>query len=434
MLRACLLLASSGLVLSACASYAPQPLAPPQLAAVTPLPAGAAATDLLALALQRSPDVAAARARLASALAARKASKAYPAITLTLMSEYSKDADPQRPWLWGAAADLPLDYGARRGARVTAADVDVMKARADLAEAVWRARQSLRSAQVRLTAARAVAVAARNLLDQRLALEAALQQRVAAGEEARDGVDTARLASLQAQQTLTQAQGDEQAALVELARALDTDASSVADLPAAASPQAGDGDDAMLYARPDILNAVADYDLSESQLRLAVAEQYPGVTVSPGYTWERGAVKLPLNLTLALPPLDGNRAHIDAAQAARLAAGKALEATVKSDLAAVAQARAQWRSAAALSQQIETHDAPLAAQMAARAAAAQRQGESDHISLMQAQIAAQETHLALVQAQGAADQARLALEDARHIPFDPAEARDLSAALTDTTQ
>lgn len=434
MKRVCLILASSGLLLSACVSYAPQPLAPTQLAAVTPLPAGAAATDLLALALQRSPDVAAARARLASALATRKASKAYPAITLTLMSEYSRDADPQRPWLWGAAADLPLDYGARRDARVTTADVDVAKARADLAEAVWRARQGLRSAQAHLADARAVATAAKDLLYRRLALEAALQQRVAAGEEARDGLDTARQASLQAQATLTQAKGDEEAALVELAHALDTDAASVADLPVAASPHVSNNDGATLYARLDILTAVADYDLSESQLRLAVAEQYPGVTVSPGYTWERGVVKLPLNLSLALPPLDGNRAHIDAAQSARLAAGKALEALVKSDLAAVAQARAQWRSIAALSQQIETHDAPLAAQMAARAAAAQRQGESDRISLMQAQIAELETHLALVQAQTSADQARLALEDARHIPFDLAEARDLSAALTDTTK
>lgn len=150
---------------------------------MTPLPARAAATDLLALALQRSPDVAAARARLASALAARKASKAYPAITLNLMSEYSKDADPQRPWLWGAAADLPLDYGARRDARVTTADVDVAKARADLAEAVWRVRQGLRSAQAHLADTRAVAIAAKDLLNQRLALETALQQRVAAGGE-----------------------------------------------------------------------------------------------------------------------------------------------------------------------------------------------------------------------------------------------------------
>lgn len=434
MMRACLLLAGSGFILTACASYAPQPLAPVQLAAVTPLPDDAARTDLLALALQRSPGVAAARARLASALATRKASKAYPAISLTLMSEYSRDADPQRPWLWGAAADLPLDYGARRGARVTAADVDVMKARADLAEAVWRTRQDMRMAQSHLADARSVAAAAKDLLDRRLALEAALQQRVAAGEEARDGLDTARLASLQAQATLTQAQGEEQAALVELAHALDTDTASVAALPAPASPQVGDGDEAMLYARPDILTAVADYDLSESQVRLAVAEQYPGLTVSPGYTWERGVVKLPLNLSLALPPLDGNRAHIDAAQAARLAAGKALEATVKTDLAAVAQARAQWRSAESLAQQISAHDVPLADRMADRAAAALRHGEVDRVTLMQAQIAAQETHLALLKARTSVHQARLALEDARHIPFDPAEARDLSAALTDMTK
>ncbi|MGN6424622.1 MAG: hypothetical protein ACTHLA_15075 [Asticcacaulis sp.] len=81
------------------------------------------------------------------------------------------------------AADLPLGYGARRDARVTTADVDVAKARADLAEAVWRARQGLRSAQAHLADARVVAIAAKDLLNQRLALEAALQQRVVAGGE-----------------------------------------------------------------------------------------------------------------------------------------------------------------------------------------------------------------------------------------------------------
>ncbi|WP_349252583.1 TolC family protein [Asticcacaulis sp. EMRT-3] len=421
--------------LSACATYSPMQKPLESLGATAPMPSSVPTGNLLSLALSRSPEVAAARAHLASTQAELKAARQMPTITLALSSEYSKAADSARPWLWGMAVDIPFDTNARRGSRITAASVEVMKARATLAEALWQTRQNLREAQVKLASARAIEVAARALLDQRRALEAALQQRMAAGEDAHDGLDTARIATLQTQQTLIQTQGEAQAALSDLAHALDADTSRVYNLP---PPQSGNSidlnDDIVLYARPDIQTAVANYDLSESALRLAVAQQYPDITVSPGYIWERGVVKLPFNLSLNLPPLDGNRANIDAADQARLASGKSLEATVKTALAYVARTHARWESAELLQRQIAVHDVPLANEIARHAEAAASEGEADCITLLQARIAALETNLALAQARATADQARLDLEDARHIPFDPLDARDLTAALMDMTK
>lgn len=415
---------------SACAHYTPAPLHTDLIAQTSPLPPALAADDLLRQAIARSPDVAAARQHLLATLAARRAARQQPAFNLTLASEYSKAADAARPWLWGATVDIPVDIGGRRAARVTAADVEVLKARAAVAEALWGVRQRLRQAQSDLSNAHRTLVAAQAVLETRQALEAVLQQRMQAGEDARDGLDAARLGTLTAQQAVLQAKAQMATALSDLAHALDTDTASVAVLAPEASVTVGDFTDAdSLYARPDILTAIADYDLSESQLKLAVAQQYPGVTLSPGYTWERGVVKLPFNLGLSLPPFDGNRANIDAAEHARAAAGKTLEATVKSALAGVERTDAQWQSARTLAATIEQNDLPQADATANRAQTALRQGEGDRIVLLQARVAQAETHLALIQAQTGVDQARLALEEARHIPFDPADARDLKAAL-----
>ena len=78
---------------------------------------------------------------------------------------------------------------------------------------------------------------------------------------------------------------------------------------------------------PDLLRAIGAYEQSDSDLRLQLARQYPGVSIGPGYAWERGLIKLPLNVGLALPPLDLNRSAIGVALSAREAAAASLEET-----------------------------------------------------------------------------------------------------------
>jgi outer membrane protein TolC len=63
-----------------------------------------------------------------------------PTATLTLTSEYAVAAPESSPWLFGAALDIPIDRGVRRGARLTSADLAVALACYDYADALWRAR------------------------------------------------------------------------------------------------------------------------------------------------------------------------------------------------------------------------------------------------------------------------------------------------------
>ncbi len=236
-------LAAAGLMLglSACASYQAAQLKPEVLVApsvAAPLPADPDA--LVKIAIDHDPAVAAARASLDAALAARKAAKNLPPLSLTLTAEYSKDADTSRPWLYGGAAGIPVDIGARRSTRITAADLNVVKARYALADAVWSSRQRLRQGLSDRHFAHALAEADRTLAEQGEAYAAALGKRVAAGEDSRGLAAQAELDASAARQALRQAEAKIVQAEADLARALDATADTVAALPDIAPPAALD--------------------------------------------------------------------------------------------------------------------------------------------------------------------------------------------------
>ncbi len=431
-------IAATGLMLglSACASYQAAPLRPDALVApavTAPLPADPDA--LLKVAIDHDPAVAAARASLDAALAAQKAARNLPALSLTLSTEYSKDADPQHPWLYGAAVGIPVDAGGRRTARVTAADLTVVKARYALADAIWASRQRLRQAESDLYYAKALAALDRTLSEQREAYAAALDKRVTGGEDTRALAAQAELDASAARQALRQAEAGAVQARADLARALDARPDAVDALPEIVPPvidvqTAAELADKSLYTRTDIASAVADYDSAENDLRGAVAGQYPDFNIAPGYTWDHGAVKWPLNLTLALPPLDGNRAHIEQAQAARLAAGKTLEDRIKSALHDARAAAAQYRSDRDAFDAVRARDLPLAETLAAHAERALKAGESDRTEAMAAAAALTQTRVAALQAAKTASDDRLKLEDATRQSADASELSLLSQEMT----
>ncbi len=431
--------------LAGCATYSPAPVTVGALGAYSvhraDLPPGSDIYGLLRLALNHDPAVAAARASLASAMAAQKAARNSPPLSLTLTAEYSKDSDPQKPWLYGGALGIPLDIGAKRQGRVTVADLAVVMARYALGEAVWASRQRLMQAVSDLGLARIEIAAAENLVEQRLAFQAHMQKRVTNGEDANGLVAQASLDVSAARQTLAQAQSRRLQAIAGLARALDADPAEVASLelvPRPLIPLNGTQVEAMvetsLYVRSDVLLAVADYDTAENDLRLAVAAQYPDITIQPGYTWERGAVKIPLALNLTLPPLDGNRAAIEAAQSARVAAGKSLEDRIKTTRATALQAAATWEVDAAMADTIRRTDLPTSRDMAARSERMKNAGEIDQTENLLAQLNATQTELNLIQAERTACNDRLTLEDALHQAFDPAETQILTDVRTKTAE
>ena len=421
------------LFLCACATYAPRPIDVASLnqPALTTLPEG----DLLPVALAHSPAVAAARASYEAARHDRDAQKRLPPMTLTLVQEYSKEADAQKPWLYTEQLDVPVDVGNRRAGRITSADIAVDKARYALGDALWAVRSSLRQAQSDLAFARLTLALDQQLVDARSAYRDVVERQVKAGEEIRATADQARLDLSAAQITLRQAEAARDQAEIALARAVDA-------TPAAAHTYEGtnpslsaidDGEIDTLaakapYARSDIHTAVADYATSENELRLAIAGQYPDIHLAPGYTWERGVTKLPLNWTLTLPPTHLNRANIAAATARRTAAGKTLEDTVKAAQAEIAQAASTWRADTAAAVRATDDDAPLAETMAMRIEHGAAAGENNKGDALLGRITALDARLTALAAQQTAANDRLKLEDALRQPFTAGDAAALSAA------
>ena len=174
-------------------------------------------------------------------------------------------------------------------------------------------------------------------------------------------------------------------------------------------------------ARADVLRAVTAYDQAQSDVRAELARQYPAISLAPGYTWERGLVKLPLSVNLALPSFDLNRAAIAAAVARRDQAGAAIEAVLADATSAIDAAMAEQGSAWSALRQIRERELPQTAAAAARADDQLRLGAIGRAEWAAAQIAALETQLAALDALARVQLAQAGLEEALRRPLDGPE-------------
>ena len=152
-----------------------------------------------------------------------------------------------------------------------------------------------------------------------------------------------------------------------------------------------------------------------------MARQFPAIVVSPGYTWERGLVKLPLSIGLALPPLDLNRAAIAAATARRAEAGKQVEAEIAGAAAALDATITERRQAMEMLERLRRTDIPGARQLAAQADVELRHGSIDTSEWAIAQIGVLQFRLSELDALARVLAADAALEDALQRPLEGPE-------------
>ncbi|WP_293904396.1 TolC family protein [Phenylobacterium sp.] len=434
-------LAGAAVTLAGCVHYTPAPPHPERFAATLEArrldekPPGAtwSGADLLAAALARNPRVAEARAKYATALAAARTAKLMPGLTLTLTAEY---ADEHPHWGGGAAADIPLDTVGRRGARVTTADLQALQAWYDYGEAVWAVRTALEKARVDLDGARLEAGLTERAVALRRERLERLARRVSAGEDERTLALTAQTELAAAERRRVDAQGRETQAVVDLAKALGVAPAAARDLllASAEEPPPLNGlpqwrRDAAL-SRSDVLRTIADYDLAENALRLEVAKQYPEVRLGPGYMYDHGVNKLPFSLALVLPTYDLNQRAIAQAEAARAAAGRALDLTQANALAAVDTAAGALATARANLDRVSARELPAARRAQQNTARSVRAGEADRVDDLAAQAAELDAELNLLDARRAARTAGAELEDALRRSFDPAETAVLQTTLT----
>jgi outer membrane protein TolC len=433
-------LAGAGLacVLTACTPYVAKPVdvaaypAAQDARRLDPNIAEWSQADLLAQALKANPALAEARAKRDAALAAAQAARAGPAPALTLSAEYANES-PR--WGYGGGLDIPLDFGARREVRLTTADLQALQARLGYAEAVWAVRTALAKAVADQAAATTEIQLAAQAVDLRRQRLAALERRVAAGEDDRNFSLVARSELAAAERRGAEAAGRQVQAAADLARALGVSPAAARSLrlrtPSAPADLDGlvDWRRQAALGRADVLRAVADYDLAEAALRLEVARQYPDVTLGPGYNWDHGVTKLPFNLALALPPLDMNRRAIASAEAARAAAGSSLEAAQANVLAGVDASAGALAAARAVAGRVREGELPAAQRAAQGAARAIKAGALDRADDLAARAAEVDARLNLLDAEHAERTAAADVEDALRRPFDPAEADILRAAV-----
>ncbi len=388
--------------------------------------------SLFAAILILDPKVESARAATATAKAQARASRNAQGTTLTLISEYANDPATRSPWLLGGTIDIPIDTGGRRKARLTTADIAVLVANYDFAETLWAERMSIRRAFADRMIAQRQATLAAQVTELRNRQLAVMERRFRAGAAARSELIQVQLAqasasrladdgvarAMQAEHSITATLGLPETGLSAFDLFWDGFDVPHSD-PLLALPT--DARDQALIARSNILKSLAAYDQAESDLRAEVSRQFPAIIVSPGYTWERGLVKLPLSLGLALPPLDFNRSAIAAAQAKRNQAGQKIEAEIAQAAGAFEASIAERRQAFAILQKIRAVDIPSARRLAAQADAELQHGSIDRAEWAIAHIAVLQYQLSELDALARVHAADAALEDAVQRPLEGPE-------------
>jgi CRISPR system Cascade subunit CasA len=205
---------------------------------------------------------------------------------------------------------------------------------------------------------------------------AAMERRVTAGETSRADLERVRADLADARRRHADADTKLKTGTVELANGLGVPSSALAgktlvwddlEAPAPAGSVGAQERRTSLLGRADLLKSIVAYDQAELDLRGEVAKQYPAITVGPGFTWERGLVKIPFNLGLSLPPFDLNRKAIAAAEARRTEAAARLEADYAAVAGAADTALAEERSAFAALSELRRLDLPVASRLAAQA-------------------------------------------------------------------
>lgn len=381
---------------------------------------------LYAATLDTNPAVVAARAHVASALAAARSARQAPGPKLTLTAEYAGAAPDPSPWLFGAVSEIPLDIGGVRAARIGSAELAVVAARYDLVEAVWTARMAMVRGLAKLLVAERQIPVATDLIALQERRFAAVGRRVAAGEAARVELERARADLADARRRRADANARRQAGVAEIAAAIGVPPPSLAgstflwddiEAPSGLASVSEDQRRAALIARADLLKSMVAYDQAELDLRGEVAKQYPAITVGPGFTWERGLVKIPFNLGLSLPPLDLNRKAIAAATARRSEAAAKLEADYSAAAGAVDLALAEVVAARTALGDLRKLDVPIAGRLSTQADRELKAGAIDRADWGAARAGELTTRLLELDALARALTADAALEDALRRPL-----------------
>lgn len=458
MSRARALLFVACMSVGGCVSYQPQPISPavsardlesrsldnPRLREFVALaahadvePTGAPAWNLTTLtlaALYYHPDLQLAHAKLAEAQAAVITAGEHPNPILNFTNIVGQGLVPEAipvgaaPLTIGPIVDFVLETFGKREARTAQAQHLADAARLDLSTAAWQVRGRVRGALLDLWAAQHRLT----LMHQRLAFEdqlvQLLQDRVSAGgasalDLARERINRSEiiLALSDLEQAAAEARVGLATAIGISAEALDgVDLSmDVFDHPPAPAGTYSAWRRQALTQRSDIQASLQAYSAAQAALGLAIANQFPNITLSPGYTYQYGINQYELNLSATLPIFNQNQGPIAEALAKRQEAAATFTALQAEVIGAIDQAATAYRHS---SSTLASADALLAEeeQRASQMKNSFRAGAVDRPTLVTSQVEESLTALSHFDALVRQRQALGLLEDAlQHSLYGP---------------
>ena len=380
--------------------------------------------QLLAVALVRNQQLAVERAHVQAALAHQVTAAEGPNPDLTLQSEYAGHQE-MHPWLYGLAVSWLLRSPNRWRLEREVARLNTANVRLQLMDQTWSLRRELNTALANWEGARRKLVLLEQLAAAQERVLALERKRVEAGEDSPNEPLTLEQARIETEQQEAQARAQADAAQADAAKALGLPLDTLDGMvftwpdwgtpPAVSEEQRSQAREQALLSRADLGSAIGEYAIAETQLKLAVARQYPELVIGPGYYWDHGVAKWPLDVGFTLP-VNRNRGEIAEARAARELAGKrmiALQADIYGEIveAERAERRAQ-ESTDTAERRLET-----ARRQLAQGDLSLRLGESDLLEHGSSEILALRAELEVLEMRAQLQAARNNLEDVLHEPL-----------------
>ncbi|MGH8630259.1 MAG: TolC family protein, partial [Burkholderiales bacterium] len=330
-------------------------------------------TELTLLALYFSPEIRVVRAQADVARSEIVSAGDAPSLGLTpVIERHGRETEGDGPWSLGVALDLPWVARARREARVERAVALSEAAELEVARAIWRARAQTRDRLIDLIDSRERL----NLLDSGLSarrdMRALVVRRVEAGmlsalDLSREDATLAEIESAfaaegarlrEVQVAAARAIGIPPGMFEQMTIARDALPVRVDEIRGAAALR-----QVALRNRLDVYQRLHVFAAADAEVKLAVASQYPELTLSPGYFWDQGDSVWSLAAAIAFPPGVRAKAAIRRAEARReLAAQRFIELQTQV-IGETEEAAARLASARSLSQTAATQSVTAGAQL-----------------------------------------------------------------------
>jgi cobalt-zinc-cadmium efflux system outer membrane protein len=434
---------------AACVRYHPQPIAPgrtmgdlearrldsPELGRFlianketeTWPPATWDLKSLTLAALYFHPEMDIARAQWGVARGGRITAGERPNPTLNPLVGYNATSPRSEvtPWIPEVALELTIETAGKRGIRIAEARHLAEAARWQILSAAWAVRSRLRGALLEVSAAGEMASLLADQEKLQTEFVRLLELQKDAGEvstydltQARVALDQSRLAAIEAARAredamarLAASLGLTRPALEGVTLSFDAFRGLEPDLPS------GEIRRQAVLNRSDILAALAEYEASQSRLKLEIAKQYPDINLGPDYQLDQTDSKWTLGLALVLPVFSRNRGPIAEALAGRAESAArflALQSQVIGELDAAIE---DLRAAVLKSRAAEDLVANLAGQE--RAARTQREfGEISPLEFLGIRLELNAGAQARLEALRQAQEAVGRLENAAQSPLD----------------